>query len=111
MVMINPPGSRPGISSLAITPTTRPIRIVPMMCIGYLGFGGFLGFLLQVFLVVIIGRFLWRMFMRNRQPALAGGPGMFSRDGAPGMMGGMMGGGSASPQPAGGQVPITISPG
>jgi len=76
-----------------------------------LGFGGFLGFLLQVFLVVMIGRFLWRMFMRNRQPALAGGPGMFGRDGAPGMMGGMMGGGSAPPQPAGGQVPITIAPG
>jgi len=72
------------------------------MCIGYLGFGGFLGFLLQVFLVVIIGRFLWRMFMRNRQPALAGGPGMFSRDGAPGMMGGMMGGGSAHRLPEAG---------
>jgi predicted lipid-binding transport protein (Tim44 family) len=73
-----------------------------------MGFGGFLGFLLQVFLVVMIGRFLWRMFMRNRSPALAGGPGMFAR-GAPGMMGGMMGGG-ASPRPAGGPPPVAIAP-
>jgi hypothetical protein len=27
MVMMNPPGSRPGINSLAITPTTKPNRI------------------------------------------------------------------------------------
>ena len=37
-----------------------------------LGFGGFLGFLLQVFLIVVVGRFLWRMFMGSRSPALAG---------------------------------------
>lgn len=79
-----------------------------------LGFGGFLGFLLQVFLVVMIGRFLWRMFMRNRSPALAGGPGLFSRGGAPnggsgGILGGMMGG-SAAPRPSGGPPPVAISP-
>jgi predicted lipid-binding transport protein (Tim44 family) len=77
-----------------------------------LGFGGFLGFLLQVFLIVVIGRFLWRMFMGSRSPALAGGPGLFARNGAPGpggMMGGMMGG-AAAPRPAGGPPPITITP-
>jgi predicted lipid-binding transport protein (Tim44 family) len=78
-----------------------------------LGFGGFLGFLFQIFLVVMIGRFLWRMFMGGRSPALAGGPGLFARGpGVPGMMGaGMMGGGSAQPRPAGGPPPIAISPG
>jgi hypothetical protein len=75
-----------------------------------LGFGGFLGFLLQIFLIVVIGRFLWRMFMRNRQPALAGGPGLFARGGSPGgMMGGLMGG-SAAPAPSGGPPPITVAP-
>jgi predicted lipid-binding transport protein (Tim44 family) len=76
-----------------------------------LGFGGFLGFLLQIFLIVVIARFVWRMFMRNRQPALAGGPGLFSRGGPPGggMMGGLMGGGASAP-PAGGPPPVAISP-
>jgi len=79
-----------------------------------LGFGGFLGFLLQVFLVVVIGRFLWKMFMGARSPALAGGPGLFARGGAPnggpgGMMGGMTGGG-ATPGPSGGPPPITVTP-
>jgi len=75
-----------------------------------LGFGGFLGFLLQVFLIVVIGRFLWRMFMGNRSPALASGPGLFARGGAPGgMFGGGMGGGAAPPPPAG-PPPITIAP-
>ena len=31
-----------------------------------LGFGGFLGFLFQIFLIVMLGRFLWRMFMGGR---------------------------------------------
>src|SRR5690606_33270912 len=31
MVMMNPPGSRPGIRSLAISPTTKPIMIVAIM--------------------------------------------------------------------------------
>jgi len=78
-----------------------------------LGFGGFLGFLLQVFLIVVVVRFLWRMFMRNRSPALAGGPGMFSRGGSPGgLMGGLMGGGggAAAPRPANGVQQITITP-
>jgi len=73
-----------------------------------LGFGGFLGFLLQVFLIVVIGRFLWRMFMGSRSPALAGGPGLFARGGAPPQPGPMMGGGAA-PRPSG-PPPITITP-
>jgi predicted lipid-binding transport protein (Tim44 family) len=75
-----------------------------------LGFGGFLGFLLQMFLIVMLGRFLWRMFMGGRSAALAGGPGLFARGGGPGgMMGGMMGG-SAAPRPSGGPPPVAIAP-
>lgn len=74
-----------------------------------LGFGGFLGFLLQVFLIVMLGRFLWRMFIGNRSPALAGGPGLFARGGASGLMSNMAGG-AAAPRPAGGPPPINISP-
>jgi predicted lipid-binding transport protein (Tim44 family) len=75
-----------------------------------LGFGGFLGFLLQIFLIVMIGRFLWRMIMGRGSPALAGGPGLFARGAGPaGMMGGMMGG-AAGARPAGGPPPITITP-
>jgi len=80
-----------------------------------LGFGGFLGFLLQVFLIVMIGRFLWRMFMGGRSPALAGGPGLFARGGPPGgpmggMMGGMGGGGPEAPRPSGAPPPVAVSP-
>jgi predicted lipid-binding transport protein (Tim44 family) len=79
-----------------------------------LGFGGFLGFLLQIALIVIIGRFLWRMFMGGQASALAGGPGLFARGGSPGgMPGGMMGGMAgppAAPRPAGAPPPITITP-
>jgi predicted lipid-binding transport protein (Tim44 family) len=71
---------------------------------GGLGFGGFLGFLLQIFLVVMLVRFLLRWF-RNRTPATAGGPGMFARSGVPGGFGGGGGGGGA---PAG--PPIAIAP-
>jgi predicted lipid-binding transport protein (Tim44 family) len=73
-----------------------------------LGFGGFLGFLLQIFLLVILGRFLWRMVM-GRSAAFAGGPGLFARGAGGGPMGGMMGG-AAGPRPAGGPPPITIAP-
>jgi predicted lipid-binding transport protein (Tim44 family) len=70
-----------------------------------LGFGGFLGFLLQVFLIVVIGRFLWRLFTRGRPMAFAGGPGLYARGGPPTPM---MGGGA--PRPASGPQPINISP-
>ncbi|MBN8925020.1 MAG: TIM44-like domain-containing protein [Rhodospirillales bacterium] len=75
---------------------------------GCLGFGGFLGFLLQIFLLVIAVRFLIRLFTRNQQPAMAGGPGMFGR-----MGGGLMPngrapmGGSAAPS---GPAQVTVGP-
>ncbi len=76
-----------------------------------LGFGGFFGFLIQIFLIVVIGRFLWRMFMGSRSAALAGGPGLFARTGGPGgMMGAQMGAGPAAPHPSGGPPPVAITP-
>jgi predicted lipid-binding transport protein (Tim44 family) len=79
-----------------------------------LGFGGFVGFLLQVFLIVMLGRFLWRRFMGG-QSVFAGGLGLFARGGAPGgtmggaTMGGATMGGSAPPRPAS-APPVTITP-
>jgi predicted lipid-binding transport protein (Tim44 family) len=71
---------------------------------GGLGFGGFLGFLLQIFLIVMVVRFALRWF-RNRTPATAGGPGMFARSGFPGGFGG----GAAAPAAPAVQ-PIPIAP-
>ena len=70
---------------------------------GGLGFGGFLGFLLQIFLIVMVIRFVLG-WLRNRNPATAGGPGLFGRTGFPGGFGG---GGGAAP-PAG--PPLAIAP-
>lgn len=83
---------------------------------GGLGGFGFLGLLLQIFLVVWIGRWLFRLFMGSRSPAMAGGPNIFARGGMPG--GGMPGGGmpGAGPGPMqggsapSGAPPIAISP-
>jgi predicted lipid-binding transport protein (Tim44 family) len=69
---------------------------------GGLGFGGFIGFLLQIFLIVMVVRFLLGWF-RSRSPATAGGPGMFARTGLPGGFGG---GGAAAPS----GPPIAIAP-
>jgi predicted lipid-binding transport protein (Tim44 family) len=74
---------------------------------GGLGFMGFLGLLLQIFLVVMIARFLFRMFMGSRRPAMAGGPNIFAR-GAGMMPGGSAGGGSAGG--SGGPPPIQVTP-
>jgi predicted lipid-binding transport protein (Tim44 family) len=76
-------------------------------------FGGFLGFLLQIFLLVIVVRFLIGLFRRN-SPLMASGPGMgaglFARR-AEGQGGAMAGGGSGM---AGGGMaagaPIAITP-
>ncbi len=73
-----------------------------------LGFGGFLGFIFQIFLVVMIGRWLYRRFMGGGVPAMAGGPNIFAREAGPGapppgMMGGGMGGTAAA-------APVQIAP-
>jgi predicted lipid-binding transport protein (Tim44 family) len=61
---------------------------------GGLGMGGFFGFLLQIFLLVMVVRFVMRWFA-NRRPAMAGGaPNIFAR--------GAQGGGQAGPMPGGG---------
>ncbi len=57
---------------------------------GVSGIGGFLGLLLQVFLLVLLARFLFRRFFRGAVPAFAG-PNLLTRIGAPG--GAMPGGG------------------
>jgi len=55
------------------------------------GFASILGLLLQVGLVVLVGRFLWTMWQR-RQPAFAGGPMLRNVGGGFGASGGGMGG-------------------
>lgn len=67
---------------------------------GMMGFGGFLGFLLQVFLIVMLVRFLIRLFRGGPSPLFAGGPGLFARGGSPGFTMGGSGGGAAAPAPA-----------
>ena len=67
---------------------------------GITGFGGFLGFLLQIWLLVMLGRFLFRMIMR--QPAFAAGN--FARTPMPGMAPPMMSGGGP------GVAPVAITP-
>jgi predicted lipid-binding transport protein (Tim44 family) len=69
---------------------------------GFMGGGmggfGFLGLLLQILLIVIVVRFLYRMFAARRSPATAGGPNIFARVGMPGA-GSMSGGGAPSGPP------------
>ncbi len=72
---------------------------------GISGFGGMLGFLLQIFLLVMLGRWLFRTFFGGA--ALAGG------GGAVGRMGMGMGAPPAGATPAGGPPlrPLQIAPG
>lgn len=72
----------------------------------HLGFGGFLGFLLQIFLLVLLVRWLFRRF-RGSGPVFANGPGMFARGAAPGYGAMPMGGGSGG---APGGAPVSIGP-
>jgi predicted lipid-binding transport protein (Tim44 family) len=65
---------------------------------GGLGFFGFLGFLLQIFLLVALVRFVVRL-LRGQVPAFAGGPGMFARGGASGFGSIPVGGGGRGTQP------------
>ena len=63
------------------------------------GFASILGLLLQVGLVVGVGYMLWSWWQRRSQPALAGGPSL--RDAGPSQpmgLGGLGGGGAASPR-------------
>lgn len=71
---------------------------------GISGIGSFLGFLVQVFLLVLLGRFLFRLFLRHWRPAVAG-PSLFARDGAPGAPGRAMPGGGGP-----GLRPVSILP-
>lgn len=60
---------------------------------GINGIGGFFGFLLQVFLIVLVVRWLYRRFFRGSQPLFAGAASLFARNGP---------GPGAGPIPAGG---------
>ncbi len=76
---------------------------------GFMGGGmggfGFIGFLLQMALLYFAVRWVFRLIMGGRRPAMAGGPNIFARGGMPGP-GPMPGGGGG-----GGPPPIAISPG
>lgn len=71
---------------------------------GFMGGGmggfGFIGMLLQILLLVVVVRFVFRL-IANRRPAMAGGPNIFARGGMPssGPMPGGSGGGSGGPPP------------
>jgi predicted lipid-binding transport protein (Tim44 family) len=77
---------------------------------GINGIGSFFWFLVQIFLLVLLARFLWRLFARNMaarggQPAFAGAN-LFARNdapGAPALTSGGGGGGSARPS-------LTVTP-
>lgn len=71
---------------------------------GGLGFFGFIGFLLQIFLLVWVVRFLIRLFTGGA-PVFAGGPSTFARGAAPGPGSVPMGGGAVAAGP-----PIMIAP-
>jgi predicted lipid-binding transport protein (Tim44 family) len=72
---------------------------------GINGIGSFLWLLVQVALLVLLGRFLWRlasryMASRNGQPAYAGPPGVMARGAVPDGRPMSGGGGGAASQPA-----------
>ena len=69
---------------------------------GFSGMGSVFGLLIQLLLVFFLVRWLYRMFA-SRQPAMAGGPGLFNRNATGSMPTG--GGGGGAPRPA--QVTVT----
>ena len=71
------------------------------------GFASVIGLILQIGLVVLIGRFLWSMWARRQQPAVASGPSLRDAPGAggSGMSGFGFGGGSAAP--VGGNIEVS----
>lgn len=75
---------------------------------GMHGFAGFLGFLLQVFLIAGVGWLLWNLFFARRM-ATAGGPQGYERSMDPNAGQGGMGGGMGGARgPAGGpSIPIS----
>ena len=75
---------------------------------GGLGMFGFLGLLLQIFLIVMVVRFLFRFFTGGRSPVMAGGPNIFARGGMPGP-GPMQGGPRAGGRRRSPSAPATIS--
>jgi predicted lipid-binding transport protein (Tim44 family) len=72
------------------------------------GFASLLGLILQIGLVVLIGRFLWSMWARRQQPAYASGASLRDAPGAGGLggMGGFGFGGGAAGL-AGGKIDVT----
>jgi predicted lipid-binding transport protein (Tim44 family) len=73
------------------------------------GFASILGLILQVALVVIVGRLLWAWWQRRNQPALASGPAL--RDYASGSPMGFGGGsGHASAERASGTDEVGLTP-
>jgi predicted lipid-binding transport protein (Tim44 family) len=69
------------------------------------GFASVIGLILQIGLVVLIGRFLWSMWARRQQPAVASGPSLRDAPGAGGLGGFGFGSGSAAPM--GGNIEVS----
>ena len=71
------------------------------------GFASVIGLILQIGIVVLIGRFLWSMWARRQQPALASGPSLRDAPGTGGLGMGGFGFGAGSAGPVGGKVDVT----
>lgn len=80
---------------------------------GFSGIGSFFGFLIQIFLIVLVVRWLLRRFRGGAaQPSFAGVSNVFARKQAqqPGSQGGFFGGGGGARPAAPPQPPVAISP-
>lgn len=74
------------------------------------GIASVIGLILQIGLVVLIGRFLWSMWARRQQPALASGPSLRDAPGAGGLGGSGMSGfgfGSGAAGLSGSKIEVT----